>query len=198
MNMHTISLRKFIVGLSVLVLSGFSGYQLIRTGIAHAATTPCIITVFGNQYDVTALQTSHSGGNIFVCGTDMTATFQSMHGTDVSRIAQYLVVSTTPTPTLTPAPTSTGTPAPTPTMSPIATITPTPSPTGTPVVHADGDEQEAESEREEPENEREEEHGSIGTGITVRTESEHSGDTTLKQNVKLNTVVRLTDDHDDE
>lgn len=69
----------------------------------------CIVTLFGLQYDVTVLANSHSGGNIFVCGTDMTVTYQSQHGTNVSRMAQYLVTSN---PTPTPTPSSSPTPTP--------------------------------------------------------------------------------------
>ena len=53
----------------------------------------CIVTLFGKQYDVTSLQNSHSGGNVFVCGTDQTALYQSQHGSNVSRMQQYLVTS---------------------------------------------------------------------------------------------------------
>ncbi len=100
-------MKKGIVGLALLVLSGFSLYSLaIRTGIVQAATTtPCVVTIFGQQYDVAPLQTNHSGGNVFTCGTDMSAVFQSMHGTNVSIIGGFLV--TNPTPTVTPEPTPT-------------------------------------------------------------------------------------------
>jgi hypothetical protein len=39
----------------------------------------CIVTIEGNRYDVTPLKSTHSGGDIFVCGTDMTATFFTQH-----------------------------------------------------------------------------------------------------------------------
>lgn len=66
----------------------------VNTTASPASTSGgCIITLFGKQYDVTSLRTSHTGGNIFVCGTDMTATYQSMHGTDVTRMQAYLVTS---------------------------------------------------------------------------------------------------------
>jgi hypothetical protein len=51
----------------------------------------CIITIFGKQYDVTSLRTTHSGGDVFACGTDQSATYQSKHGTSVARLASYLV-----------------------------------------------------------------------------------------------------------
>ncbi len=51
----------------------------------------CIVTVNGSQYDVTNLRRTHSGGDIFTCGTDMTSTFMSMHGTNWGLIARYKV-----------------------------------------------------------------------------------------------------------
>ncbi len=69
----------------------------------------CIITLFGLQYDVTTLMNTHSGGNVFVCGTDMTAVYQGQHGTNVSRMAAYLVTNASPTPTPNASPTPTPT-----------------------------------------------------------------------------------------
>lgn len=51
----------------------------------------CIVTLFGKQYNVISLQQTHSGGNIFNCGTDMTSVYQAQHGTDVSKMSKYLV-----------------------------------------------------------------------------------------------------------
>lgn len=51
----------------------------------------CLITLWGQQYDVTSLRDTHSGGDVFVCGTDMTAVYQSQHGTNLSRMQSYLV-----------------------------------------------------------------------------------------------------------
>jgi len=53
----------------------------------------CIITLFGLQYDVAPLRSTHPGGDIFVCGTDMTTVYQGQHGTDVSRMQPYLVTT---------------------------------------------------------------------------------------------------------
>ncbi len=53
----------------------------------------CIITLSGQQYDVTSLQQSHSGGNIFSCGTDMSSMYQGKHGSSLSRMQKYLVTS---------------------------------------------------------------------------------------------------------
>jgi len=133
---------------------------------ARAATTGnCIVTLFGQQYDVTSLQTNHTGGNIFVCGTDMTAAYQAQHGTNVSRMAPYLIAaptpSPTPTPTLTPSPTPTVTPSPTPTVAP--TATPSPSP----VIDDDEEEDEEQDEidgddDDEDEDDDEDSNGSRG------------------------------------
>jgi len=53
----------------------------------------CLVTLFGKTYDVMPLKSSHPGGDIFQCNTDMTAVYQSQHGTDVSRMQAYLVIS---------------------------------------------------------------------------------------------------------
>lgn len=72
----------------------------------NSNTGNCIVTILGKQYDVASLISSHSGGNIFACGTDMSAIYQSHHGTSVSLIAPYLVEgSGSSSPTQIPSPT---------------------------------------------------------------------------------------------
>jgi len=44
-----------------------------------AQSNRCIITISGQHYDVTDFRSQHSGGDIFVCGTDMTRTFFGQH-----------------------------------------------------------------------------------------------------------------------
>ncbi len=56
-----------------------------------ATTTGCIVTIFGVAYDVTALRGSHPGGDIFKCGTDMSDSYKSEHGTNVSMLQKYSV-----------------------------------------------------------------------------------------------------------
>ena len=62
----------------------------------------CLVSISGQQYDVTKLASTHSGGNIFKCGTDMTSSYNSKHGTNMSRMSQYIyngsAVSNTGTP----------------------------------------------------------------------------------------------------
>jgi hypothetical protein len=69
-----------------------AGTQTAKTSTQGTSTAgACIITVFGLQYDVTPLRSTHSGGDVFVCGGDNTAIYQSAHGSDVSRLQKYLV-----------------------------------------------------------------------------------------------------------
>jgi hypothetical protein len=61
---------------------------------APAAPVPsgCIITLDGGSYNVTSLQKSHSGGDIFNCGSDMSATFWGKHGQGIfSKMQQYRI-----------------------------------------------------------------------------------------------------------
>lgn len=86
--------RKIFLSVGVVIISSFFVWNLAAKTVKPAsAATPCIITLFGLQYDVTSLQTSHTGGNIFTCGTDMTAIYQPQHGTDVTRMIPYLITS---------------------------------------------------------------------------------------------------------
>ena len=54
----------------------------------------CVIRIFGQYYDVSVLGSTHSGGNVFVCGTNQDALYSSIHGTNVNRIVPYLLPST--------------------------------------------------------------------------------------------------------
>ena len=58
------------------------------------SSSQCIIMISGSQYDVTKLRTTHSGGDVFKCGTDMTSVYIGRHGTDMSRMQAYLINST--------------------------------------------------------------------------------------------------------
>ncbi|MBP7842560.1 hypothetical protein KA017_00995 [Candidatus Woesebacteria bacterium] len=54
----------------------------------------CIVKIFGKSYNVTSLKSSHPGGDVFVCGTDMSTAYQNAHGTNISRMASYEVDAT--------------------------------------------------------------------------------------------------------
>ena len=48
----------------------------------------CIVSIDGVSYDVTTFKKIHSGGDIFKCGTDMTASFYSQHSTQTLKAMQ--------------------------------------------------------------------------------------------------------------
>ncbi len=45
--------------------------------------TRCIISVDGTSYNITDFRQEHSGGDIFTCGADMSATFHGQHDTQM-------------------------------------------------------------------------------------------------------------------
>lgn len=114
---NTAMIQPYLVSSQVL--------GVITSGVPSLTNTPfptatsvvsntCIVTLFGKNYDVTALRQTHSGGDIFQCGTDMSTIYQSRHETDVSRMQPYLVSSQS----------TSGTQAPlTPTNQPLPAIT---------------------------------------------------------------------------
>ena len=52
----------------------------------------CIVQIDGVSYDVTTLRVTHSGGDIFVCGTDMSRTFWSQHNSRIlQKMQQYKI-----------------------------------------------------------------------------------------------------------
>lgn len=61
------------------------------TGAIQATANACIITIDGREYDVTNLRSTHTGGDIFQCGTDMSAVFHGQHGDNLKLIQPYLV-----------------------------------------------------------------------------------------------------------
>ena len=95
-----------------------------------SSTSKCIITLFSQQFDVTTLRTTHSGGDIFKCGTDMTSVYQAKHGTSLARMAPYAINSGSPS---TVGNQNNG------------SLTPTPSPTS---FQRDGDDREDQEHRD--------------------------------------------------
>lgn len=97
---HPVANASLIAGTGQSTTNGTSqqGMSNTQSTVSSTATnnnnSQCIITLFGKQFNVTSLQTSHTGGNIFNCGTDMTAVYQTQHGTDLTRMQPYLVTST--------------------------------------------------------------------------------------------------------
>ena len=64
---------------------------VVPTKTSTVNNNQCIVTISGTQYDVTRLRTTHSGGDVFKCGTDMTSAYQGKHGTNMSRMQAYLI-----------------------------------------------------------------------------------------------------------
>jgi hypothetical protein len=55
--------------------------------------TQCIVTIQGKRYDVAPLRSTHPGGDIFICGTDMTDVFFSQHDQQMldTKMRQFLL-----------------------------------------------------------------------------------------------------------
>ena len=164
MKINSVSLSKklLVAAISVIVsATGLTKFAANATSVEAATSAPCIITISGIQYDVATLAGAgvHPGGNVFVCGTDMTALFMSMptHAADIARMTPYIYVAPTATatptvaPTITPSPVPSSTPAPTvtPTVTPVPSTSPTPTISPTP-EHNDEQENEI-NEVETPE-----------------------------------------------
>lgn len=86
-SMPTVSLTAPASGATV------SGMVSLSASAADAFSA-CVVTVSGQLYDVSSLKSTHSGGDIFVCGTDMTTLYQAIHGTNVNRLAPFIIPST--------------------------------------------------------------------------------------------------------
>lgn len=189
-NIFPSVVRKVFVGLGAVVILGFVAWSSaggIKT--THAAA-PCIITVFGVQYDVTPLQTSHTGGNVFVCGTDMTTLYQAQHGINVDRLIPYLI--TTPTPS--PIPSVTPTPSVEPSITPSPSVTPSVSPTPSVEIENDSDNVN-ENQEEMHENELAEIHEN------TETDNEEENDRTRNEKDNQNAQIEIRQNiavrHDD-
>jgi cytochrome b involved in lipid metabolism len=68
--------------------------KVIPTVFINQTGNLCLVTISGQRYDVTRLASTHSGGNIFICGADMTTSYNSKHGSNLSRMTQYLYTGT--------------------------------------------------------------------------------------------------------
>lgn len=53
------------------------------TQVPAPQVAQCVVIIDGVNYDVTNFRFSHSGGNIFNCGTDMSSTFWSRHNAGI-------------------------------------------------------------------------------------------------------------------
>jgi len=94
-SLFLISLFSFII-MGAVVLA-FKSHQKTVTNISVLATpgvadNRCIVTVDGVKYDVTQFRNQHSGGDIFQCGTDMSAIFHGQHSNSyLQKMQQYRI-----------------------------------------------------------------------------------------------------------
>lgn len=59
---------------------------------APTADSRCVIVIDGGRYDVSAFRNQHSGGNVFSCGTDMSAIFHGEHPNSfLQKMARYKI-----------------------------------------------------------------------------------------------------------
>jgi cytochrome b involved in lipid metabolism len=63
----------------------------VSTGVPRPTPdSRCLIKIDNHTYDVTTFRRQHSGGNIFVCGTDMSVVFHDQHNSDyIRQISRY-------------------------------------------------------------------------------------------------------------
>lgn len=89
MTRNTLLLTISVIAF-VLLFAG--GFLLVNNNSNNVQTaSKCIVTILGDKYDVTTLQTTHSGGNVFICGTDMTSQYEIEHGSNLRRIQPYKI-----------------------------------------------------------------------------------------------------------
>ena len=87
-----------IIFYGLVVAAAFTGGLLYfkATGNQGAPTDvpapeTCVITIDGQKYDVQSLRSTHTGGDIFQCGADMSAAFHRKHDDNLQMIQKYLV-----------------------------------------------------------------------------------------------------------
>jgi cytochrome b involved in lipid metabolism len=101
-TIKTISLLSLITALAVIGLILGLNTDIKpdnNTAQKQILTSPtindnrCIVTINNQKYDVTALRKTHSGGDIFVCNSDMTTTFFTQHNQNFlnTRMPKYKI-----------------------------------------------------------------------------------------------------------
>lgn len=98
-----LSLIVFTVFLIISLSKSNQSVKLSNTSISPTITSGnnsnntsnpslCIITINGQRYDVTQYRYQHQGGDIFTCGTDMSAIFAGQHSQKyLNKMKSYLV-----------------------------------------------------------------------------------------------------------
>lgn len=58
----------------------------------NTAPSGCVVKIDNQTYDLNAFRALHSGGDIFQCGTDMTAVFYGQHSADyLASLSRYRI-----------------------------------------------------------------------------------------------------------
>jgi cytochrome b involved in lipid metabolism len=76
-NLFIISLLNLAILASVLFFT--PAPQTVPIPQTALSSEKCVIVIDGLHYDVTSFRNQHPGGDVFVCGTDMSTLFHSQH-----------------------------------------------------------------------------------------------------------------------
>lgn len=207
-NIFSLIMRRAFVGLGALAVLGLTVWISSGNIKTTQAAAPCIVTIFGKQYDVAPLGIQHpgpkgttlidlGGSTFFQCGSDMTSVYQSQHGTDVSRMAAYAYVVPTNTPTPTATPPATPTPTAGSTVTPTPTTQPNVTPSVTPSVSPQPENHDEEKDDDLHDDEAEEIHENINTEIH---EDDDNDEIKVRQEIHIDrgNDSKQSDDHDEE
>lgn len=83
------SVKEVILGKSDKNVSSPNN-TVSNNGTANNNEKLCLVKISGKIYNVYSLRTTHSGGDIFTCNTDMTQSYISQHGSNLSRMEKYI------------------------------------------------------------------------------------------------------------
>ncbi len=75
----------FIIPVAIIII------LIVAVVNSNNTAEKCIITVSGSSYDVSSLKNTHTGGDMFNCGADMTEEFNDEHGGNLNKIEEYLI-----------------------------------------------------------------------------------------------------------
>jgi len=77
--LKTNTIEPTITPTTVEVLTSASPTVIPTSLTPSPQVAGCIVTINAQLYDVTSLKKTHSGGDIFKCGTDMSSIFFNQH-----------------------------------------------------------------------------------------------------------------------
>ena len=91
------SLLGIVLTITVITLVVFLRIGKTESNSSNNSTSAggeqCIITIDGAKYDVTTYRNQHEGGDVFVCGSDMSEAFHNQHPDSfLKKISRYKVI----------------------------------------------------------------------------------------------------------